>query len=120
MTYIYVASPFTHPDSKVRDERYHEVMKYTHYLTATGYIAFSPILHCKDMADKHGLPHDFDYWETYNFAMMLPAKELHVLAIEGWIGSKGVSAEIRMARMMQKPTKFARWNVSLEKWLVSP
>lgn len=40
---IYVASPYSHPDKKIQEERYVLVSKACAELVSKGYIAFSPI-----------------------------------------------------------------------------
>ena len=51
---IYVASPYTHEDPAVREERYLAALRYTAKLLANKRWCFSPIVHCHDLALRRG------------------------------------------------------------------
>lgn len=112
--YVYVASPYTHKDHTEMQDRYLEARRYTASLLVNGKWAFSPIVHCHDIAVDEVLPRDITYWRHYNAAMLAPAKELHVLQLDGWEKSEGVFFEIEFAQMLQKPIHYARWDRGLE------
>lgn len=42
---IYLASPYNHPDEKVRIERFKEIVKISARLMKRGWIVYSPIVH---------------------------------------------------------------------------
>lgn len=118
--YIYIASPYSHAEPDVRQDRYIEAMRYTAQLVHDGRFPFSPILHCHELAQRHEIPTDFGFWKHFDAAMLIPAKELHVLQLEGWDRSAGIHAEIELAKMLQKPIRYARWSKSLELYRVIP
>lgn len=118
--YIYVASPYSHEDPNVRLDRYLEVGAYTAHLLKERTPAFSPIVHCHDIATRHDLPTNAEYWRQYNGAMLAPAKELHVLQLDGWEKSLGVRWEMEFAQILQKPIRYARWDRGLELYRVYP
>lgn len=91
---IYIASPYTHHDCRVEEERYKEVMRYTAYLLRKKEWCYSPIVHCHEMAKEHQLPTTADFWFEYNFKMLKKVDNLHVLCIEGWNKSVGVASEV--------------------------
>lgn len=111
--YIYVASPYTHPDLSVRIDRYEQAMRYTADLINKGIWAYSPIVHCHIMAKTYQFPIDHSFWMGFDAAMILPCKEVHVLELEGWADSKGIQHEIEFCKLIQKPVKYAYWNKSL-------
>jgi hypothetical protein len=91
---IYLASPYSHPLQEVVEKRHEEAMAYTHYLLERKRWVYSPIVHCHELAKRHSLPTDFEYWKRYNYHALARCDELYVLGIEGWRESKGVRAEI--------------------------
>lgn len=91
---IYLASPYSHTDPKVMEARYEETLDYMHYLLSSSRWAFSPIVHCHELAKKHYLPTDYAYWKKYNFHMLARCEELYILGLDGWRASKGVKAEL--------------------------
>jgi Domain of unknown function (DUF1937) len=93
MTFIYVASPYSHVDPKVRDQRYRRVAYYISSLLIQRRWCYSPIVHCHEVALTYKFPTSFEYWAEYNFAMLSAAEAMHVLTIEGWEQSIGVAAE---------------------------
>lgn len=100
--YIYVATPYTHDDWCIVESRYQKAMEYTAYLMRKHpdeihLPPFSPIVHCHELAKKHKMPGIYTFWESYCIAMLRPASELHVLMIDGWESSTGVTGEINEA-----------------------
>jgi hypothetical protein len=99
--FIYLASPYTnnpHENFKKAEEYVAEELK-------KGVCIFSPIVHCHEIAQKHSLPHDFDFWKKYNFGMLQAANELHVLMLPDWKKSIGVLSEIEFAQLYNIPVK---------------
>lgn len=117
--YIYVASPYSDPDPNVMADRYLEVMRYTADLIVQGQWAYSPIVHCHDMALRHDFPKHHNFWMGFDAAMILPCKEVHVLQLDGWAQSKGIEHELKFCALIQKPVKMAYWNKSLELYQLS-
>lgn len=92
--YVYLASPYSHPDPFIREGRYLRTMKeMTEYLQKGVYI-YSPIVHCHELAKIADMPKDAKFWENYNHMMLHCAAQLWVLMIPGWKESLGVAAEI--------------------------
>lgn len=103
MTYIYLASPYSHHDPAIRHERYEAAQKAVHYLLWNRNWTYSPIVHCHELALRFRLPTAFEFWQEYNFAMLRPAKSLHILTIDGWEESRGVYAERLEAQRLSIP-----------------
>lgn len=92
--FIYIASPYSHPETLVMSQRYYDVMDYVVGLLRENKWCYSPIVHCHEMANTHHLPTDAAFWKDYNYTMMRAASGLHVLMLDGWRQSVGVADEI--------------------------
>ena len=103
MSYIYLASPYTHEDPEVREQRYLRVLKEAATLIQQGRVVYSPIVHNHPIAELFVLPKNFTFWELYDKVMITACKEVHVLCMEGWMESVGVQAEIKFAQDTGKP-----------------
>lgn len=102
---IYLASPYSHSDATVREQRFQDVCRCAAALMAQGKMVFSPIAHTHPIA-QYGLPLGWDFWERYDREHIAACDELVVLMLEGWRESKGVQAEVRIAREMEKPVTY--------------
>lgn len=103
--FIYLASPYSHPDANVRDARFKAACKKAAEYLAEGKCVFSPIAHSHPMVEF--LPPekcmDFDFWMTADLPILRDAAELHVLMLDGWMTSRGVSREIEYADQVGIP-----------------
>lgn len=102
---IYLASPYSHPDAAVREERFDAACRATAALLRSGQPVFSPIAHTHGLV-AHGLPTDWSWWEPFDREHLLRCDELAVLLLDGWRESVGVTAEIRIARELGKPVRY--------------
>lgn len=100
---IYLASPYSHPDPLIMKTRFLLAEQCTAALLQRKDWVYSPIVHCHELASKYNLPTDFVYWQEYNVAMLRRCEELFILAIPGWRESKGVTAELTVAQMLNMP-----------------
>ena len=103
MSFSYLASPYSHPDSSVRERRYVAVKAATAKLLARKVWVFSPIVHCHELAKVCDLPRDSSFWEKYNFVMLGAAEYLYQLMIPGWHESIGCKAEWEEAKRLGIP-----------------
>jgi hypothetical protein len=95
--YVYLASPYSHASAEVRQARFEAVEHCAHWLLLRRNWVFAPIVHCHAIAVKYGLPKEFDYWEEYDKAMLMYARAIYVLCIDGWQESKGIAGELEFA-----------------------
>ena len=102
---IYLASPYTHPDPVVQEERFHAVCRHAAEMMRCGIRVFSPISHTHPIA-AHGLPGDWGFWKDYDRAFIEMCSEVLVLKLPGWEESKGVRAEIAIAEELGKPVRY--------------
>lgn len=107
MKYIYLASPYSHPDAEVREWRYQAACRKAAQYVAKGIAVFAPIVHSHPLVThlKAEQCMDFDLWMKMDLPLLKDAAELHVLCIEGWRSSRGVTREIEFAQQCGIPMK---------------
>jgi hypothetical protein len=103
---IYLASPYSHPDPVVREQRFQAACRATAALLRAGEAVFSPIVHGHPLAD-YGLPTGWEFWERFNRTFLERCDEVVVLMLDGWRQSVGVQAEIRIAQELGKPARYS-------------
>ena len=102
---IYLASPYSHSDASVREERFQAACRAAAALIRAGHVVFSPVAHTHPIA-AHGLPYDWNFWERIDSAQLARCDDLVVLTLEGWQQSEGVQAELRLAAELGKPVGY--------------
>ena len=102
---IYLASPYSHLDPTVREQRYRAARRATAALLLAGQPVISPIAHSHSLVE-HGLPADWTFWQRYDRELLARCDEVVVLALDGWEASVGVQEEIRIARELGKPVRY--------------
>lgn len=93
---IYLASPYSHPDPAIRQQRYEQVCQAAAAMIRNGWIIFSPIAHSHGMV-AYDVPGDWEHWQEVDQSYIALCERLVVLKIDGWEESKGVAAEIAFA-----------------------
>ena len=105
MTKIYLACPYSDPDPQVKQWRFVNVNAVAARLMAKGYLVFSPISHTHPIALAGDLPGDWEFWAAYDKTFIDWCDELWVLTLDGWRESKGVQAEMALAKLAGKPVR---------------
>lgn len=100
---IYVASPYYHPEAKVREHRAKLVTNFVYHALKEKYVVFSPIMYLHDLAVARDLPKDAEFWKGFNVSMIRRAEGMFVLRMIGWETSRGVQHEISLAREINLP-----------------
>lgn len=103
---VYLATPYSHPDPRVRERRFAAVNVLTAKLMKEGQLVFSPISQSHPIAVAGGLPGDWAYWKEYDEAILAICKKLIVFCQEGWRDSVGVAAEIELAKETGIPVEY--------------
>lgn len=106
---VYLASPYSHADSDVRQRRYVEVCRAaaTLMLAPERPVVFSPIAHSHPVAEHGGLhATDHQFWMGQCLPMLSRSDELAVLCIDGWRESRGVREEIGYAMDLDIPVRY--------------
>lgn len=99
----YLASPYSHPDPTVRQDRYEKVNAFAARLSKEYNITvIEPI--CSGHAKTHlGLSTSFDYWQKSCELFLTHSDGMIVLQLDGWDTSKGVQSEIKFAKEWSIP-----------------
>ena len=93
---IYLASPYSHADPEVMEDRFRRVCAVASRLMLQGLHIFSPIAHCHPIAVTGGLPKGWEFWGSYDKDIISKCDRFLVLRLPGWEESKGVQAEIKI------------------------
>jgi hypothetical protein len=102
---IYLASPYSHDVSAVREMRFRRACWATAELMKRGENVFSPIVHSHPLV-VHGLPNTWEFWQRVDRDYLEHCEQLVVLMLDGWRESVGVQAEIAIAREFHLPIEF--------------
>jgi hypothetical protein len=102
---IYLASPYSHLESAVREQRFHAACAASAALMRAGYKVFSPVIYGHPLV-QHGLPGDWSFWEPQARWHLERSDEVMVLMLDGWDTSQGVQAEIAIAEELGKVVWF--------------
>ena len=102
----YLASPYSDPDQNVRRARHDSAKWAFSSLMKAQQLVYSPILHCAATAEGCALPTSWDYWEPLDRAMITRCQSISILTIPGWRESRGVQAEIAIARTLGLPIRY--------------
>jgi Domain of unknown function (DUF1937) len=102
---LYLASPYSHPEPAVREQRFRATCAAVAQLMRAGHTVFSPICHGHPLVG-HGLPTDWPFWERFDREHLVRCDEVVVLMLDGWDNSVGVAAEIRIAGELGKPVGY--------------
>jgi hypothetical protein len=96
---IYLASPYSHADTEVREDRYRSVCRVAAKLMLEGTIVFSPIAHTHPIAKYGDLDAlDADFYLKFDKEFIEHSEVVYILQLDGWKESYGVNWEINFAR----------------------
>ena len=104
---IYLASPYSHPEPLVRDQRFLAACRATVRQLLAGHSVFSPIVRGHPLVGL-GLPADWNFWARHDEQHLSRCDQLLVLPVEGWQASEGVRAEIELAKRLGLPVLYAQ------------
>lgn len=104
---IYVAAPYTHPDTDVVKQRMMTFAKVMSDLISQGEHPVSPLMNhfLVDYVETN-FPLTWDYWRAYSLALLKNCTEMHVITMDGWDQSTGVKHEIELAEKMLIPITY--------------
>lgn len=100
---IYLASPYSHADPAVMEERFDAACRAAGSLIASGLVVYSPIAHTHPIAVRVDLPRAWDFWQKFDTTIIGRCSALVVLMLPGWNESRGVAAEIAIAVSLGLP-----------------
>lgn len=107
---IYIASPYSHKSSRIETKRFQEITKIASILQTRnpGMAMFLPITQ-SHMMRVHGdgkLGTSFDAWKDVDLNAINHCDEVWVIMMNGWLESKGVTAEIEHALLNNKMVRY--------------
>lgn len=95
---IYVASPYSHPDPLVMEERYQQAQQWVgENAPKFAELLYSPIVYWHPIAVLHNLPRDAFYWQQVNEDTMRAASSMILLELPDYQSSVGVNLELVLA-----------------------
>lgn len=106
MSYLYLASPYSHQDPIIRDLRFLAAETATYFLMRKGHIIFSPIVYTHALAKKNGMAYTAGYWADLNMNMLRASGGLRVLMISGWQQSVGIGRERGWSQQFNVEVKY--------------
>lgn len=101
--FYYLASPYTHPDKRVEDDRAHAANHIAGLLLSAGVFVHQPIWSTHRIAKLFTLPGDHLFWLNFNKVFIDPSVGMIMCNIDGWKESKGCQQEIEYVRSLEKP-----------------
>jgi hypothetical protein len=99
---IYLASPHSHTSTCIREDRYIAALNCTSWLIDNGFWCFSPIVHSHNLPCNKGDKISFEFWKEFDTETITRMDELWILITPGVFESKGVRAEIEIAKLQGK------------------
>ena len=107
MSFIYLASPYTHHDPDVMEARYLAAVKAAARLMEEGRVIFCPIAHSHPI-EVLGMSmiETGAFWKKQDIAILRHASELMVLCLDGWRESSGIQWEIETAGQLHIPVSY--------------
>lgn len=99
---LYLASPYTHPDDKVREQRYQDAKEATAFLLKSGFMTFSPIVYSHTLSIENAMMTSFAFWGPIDLRILRSCDVLCLLTLDGWKASKGMKAEFEYAQTLGK------------------
>lgn len=104
---IYLASPYSHPDRVIRNQRFLCALNYSNRCLKRGESIFSPIVYGHVFAEFGLAKTDHLSWLSFNETMLGLASEIRVLTLPGWKDSLGIEHELAFAEARGIPVTYA-------------
>jgi hypothetical protein len=102
---IYLAIPYSHSSSLVREYRFQQANTASAALIDKGYTVFSPISHGHPINLIKKLDVD---WIAFDLKILNLCKMVVVVTINGWEESKGIKEELKFAQ--EKGKRIIYWD----------
>jgi len=106
MSFIYLASPYTHKNRETVIWRYERVLREAAKMMEQGHTVFCPIGHSHPIEQMMTKRQGHDFWMKQDIAILRHAESLAVLMLDGWEKSKGMAQEIDFARQAGIPITY--------------
>ena len=100
---IYLATPFWHKFSEVREARYHAACKVAAYFIFDRLPIYCPVVHCYHIDAL--APRTNIFWIEHNLNLLGSAKKLIAATIPGYLSSSGMKQEMKFATANDIPVE---------------
>ena len=94
---IFISAPYTHHVDQVVEMRIKKVAQYCAMLLKDGKSCLTPLTAGSCILRYEKLPSDFQFWKKMSYDMLEVCDVVHVLMLDGWKESVGVTSEIDFA-----------------------
>jgi len=102
----YLASPYSDPDARIRQQRYEAVCRAAAGLMLQGRVIYCPIAHSHPIEAHMFARQSHDFWLAQCRPLLQKASGLLVLCLPGWQDSRGVQEEERIATIRRIPIEY--------------
>ena len=106
---IYLASPYSNPDTAIRNRNYMKISYVAAKMVANGDSVYSPITYGHHLLAFHELPTDWEFWKKFCLDFLVKCDKLIVCKMEGWDKSVGVAEEIKFAKENGIPIEYIEY-----------
>jgi len=106
MKIVYLASPYSHSEKDIVDQRFHRISLIASILNSKGIVALSPITYGHTLLTYTPMPTDWEFWRNFCLSFLQNSSELWVVKMDGWNKSSGVAEEIEFAIKNSIPIKY--------------
>jgi Domain of unknown function (DUF1937) len=105
---VYLASPLTHPDAEVRQQRSVAVARACGWLmnNRRDFCFLSPVAYAHLIAAECSLPFEWQFWAEVDECLLSRCEEIWVVCAPGFKTSVGVTAERKIAERLGLPCRF--------------
>ena len=108
---VYLAGPYSHADSAVKQQRYEWLTEAAAIMVRDGVESvYSPITHTHPMvcceAQLPPYTHTYERWLRFDFAFLAHCAALAIVMLPGWEESKGIGAETAYATLAGIPIQY--------------
>ena len=112
---MYLASPYTHPESRVMNQRHRDVCKVAGEMMKLGKVIFCPISHSHEIGRICHMQVDWDVWRKQCLYWVGKCDEFGILQLPRFAASVGMCAENQLAMDLGKPLFYIEPGPWLEK-----
>lgn len=94
---IYLASPYSHPEPRIKEARFRAVSMAAAQLFKRGHLVFCPIAMSHPLAVYGNMDGSWETWAEFDRAMIPLCGTFAIYGLHGWSESVGVEAEHEIA-----------------------
>ena len=112
---IFLSTPYSAPTRNQKELNYHIACIFMANLLTEGFFVLSPVVQGVPLSEKYKFPDTWDFWKDYCEKLISLSDEVFVPDMHGWETSKGVTAEIEIAKRFNKEVRLITIDKSNQK-----